>query len=59
MIRIRVLTCEEVGVDPAVPDRDVRSHTIRTLTFPTWFASKSRLPAGEKQKTIELTEDML
>ena len=90
MIRIHVLTCGEVGVDPAVPDRgvsrntlaytgllrspgrriwlpvkafliehprgrilvdtgwdgDVRTHPIRTLTFPMWFASKPRLPAG-------------
>lgn len=90
MIRIRVLTCGEVGVDPAVPDRGVsknplaytglfrsakrriwlpvkafliehprgailvdagwdsavRSHPVRTLTFPMWFASKPRLPEG-------------
>jgi len=90
MIRIHVLTCGEVGVDPAVPDRGVsgnalaytglfrsakrriwlpvkafliehprgcilvdtgwdsavRNHPVRTLTFPMWFASKPRLPAG-------------
>ena len=90
MIRIHVLTCGEVGVDPAVPDRGVsksalaytglfrsagrriwlpvkafliehprggilvdtgwdsavRAHPVRTLSFPMWFASKPRLPAG-------------
>jgi N-acyl homoserine lactone hydrolase len=90
MIRIHILTCGEVGVDPAVPDRGVsrnrlaytgllrspkrriwlpvkafliehpqgrilvdtgwdsavRDHPVRTLTFPMWFASKPRLPAG-------------
>ena len=90
MIRIHILTCGEVGVDPAVPDRGVsrnrlaytgllrsprrriwlpvkafliehpqgcilvdtgwdsavRTHPVRTLTFPMWFASKPRLPEG-------------
>ncbi len=90
MIRIHVLNCGEVGVDPAVPDRGisrnavaytglfrspkrriwlpvkafwiehprgdilvdtgwdsaVRAHPVKTLTFPMWFASKPRLPAG-------------
>jgi N-acyl homoserine lactone hydrolase len=90
LIRIHVLNCGEVGVDPAVPNRGVsgnplaytglfrspkrriwlpvkafliehprgsvlidtgwdsavRAHPVRTLTFPLWFASRPRLPAG-------------
>lgn len=90
MIKVHILNCGEVGVDPAVPDRSiskntvaytglfrsarrriwlpvkafliehpkgtllvdtawdsaVRSDPVKTLTFPMWFASKPRLPAG-------------
>jgi len=90
VIRIHVLSCGEVGVDPAVPDRgvsanpiaytglfrspkrriwlpvkafliehpkgrilvdtgwdsEVRTHPVRTLTWPLWCTSKPRLPQG-------------
>lgn len=90
MIRIRVLSCGEVGVDPAVPNRSlsknplaytglfrsakrrvwipvkafliehprgrilvdtgwdsaVRARPVGALSFPLWFTSKPRLPAG-------------
>ena len=90
MIRIHILNCGEVGVDPAVPNRGISRNTlaytglfrnaarriwipvkafyiehpqyrilvdtgwdsavrrqpVSTLTFPLWFTSRPRLPAG-------------